>query len=622
VTGPASEHHDVIVVGAGVAGAILAKVLSRAGKSVLVLEAGSEDGLRAESYQAYVSAFYGALAKVPNSPYPNNPNAPSADVLDAARPRHHAADTRGYMVQKGPLPFTSDFLRAPGGTTLHWLGTTLRLLPNDFTLRTTYGHGADWPIRYEEIRPYYEMAEREIGVSGDAEEQYFPGMGSGFFGTGYGFPMRKIPQSFLDRQFITALAGATVEAAGESHDLRVVSTPQGRNSDPNPHYALEGPSWDPARRQLALARTDRVAYEPVGAAGDPLSGQRCEGNASCVPICPVQAKYNALKTLAQIDRTRARVITQAVASRIEIDPDTGRVTGITYKRYHSPGSPAHTVHTARGTVYAIAGNAIETAKLLLASEAARSSPDLGRNLMDHPVMLSWGLMPANAGAFRGPGSTSHIASFRDGAFRRRHAGFIMPIDNWGWGWPTFAPGSDVAEAVGRNVFGSRLRRHLASTVPRQFALHCEFEQLPEPSNRVTIDSGLLDALGNHRPIVSYNVSSYTRAAMAAGRAIARQIFARIGAEDFTRYPETDPNYLTHDGEGFAFRGAGHLIGTHRMGSAASNSVVDRAQRCWDHDNLYLVGAGSMASTGTCNPTLTVAALGFWASESILKRLGA
>jgi choline dehydrogenase-like flavoprotein len=354
--------------------------------------------------------------------------------------------------------------------------------------------------------------------------------------------------------------------------------------------------------------------------GDPHSGERCEGNASCVPICPVQAKYSALKTLSQVATARARIVTQAVASRIEFDSDTGRVTGIRYKRYKAVDAPDYDERIARGAVYAIAGNAIETAKLMMASGGAGSSPDLGRHLMDHPVMLSWALMPRPVGAFRGPGSTSHIASFRDGRFRERHAAFIMPIDNWGWGWPAFSPGSDVVNALDAHLFGRRLREAIATTVPRQVTLHCEFEQLPDPRNRVTIDPAHVDRLGDYRPVIEYDIQDYTRAAMAEGRRIVRQIFAKLGAQEFTSYDPGDPGYVTYGGEGFAFRGAGHLIGTHRMGTSPANSVVDRTQRTWAHDNLYLIGAGSMVTTGTCNPTLTVAALSFQASDSILKRL--
>jgi choline dehydrogenase-like flavoprotein len=61
-------------------------------------------------------------------------------------------------VQTGPMPFSSDYLRAKGGTTLHWLGTCLRMLPNDFRLRSQYRHGVDWPISYQQLRPYYEEA--------------------------------------------------------------------------------------------------------------------------------------------------------------------------------------------------------------------------------------------------------------------------------------------------------------------------------------------------------------------------------------------------------------------------------------------------------------------------------
>ncbi len=617
---PAGEVYDAVIVGSGIAGAILAKVLSQHKRRVLLLEAGSHEGLLPDTYQSYVTRFHEALAKAPNSPYPQNLNARTQDVLDLRPIGVVGPETTGYLVQEGPLPYLSDFVRAPGGTTLHWLGTTLRMLPSDFKLRTLYGHGVDWPITYDEIRPFYEMAEREIGVAGDVDDQHFPGMGSDFFGEDYCFPMHRIPQSFLDQRFIARLAGARVRAHGRSHDLRIVSTPQGRDSTPNERYRLTGPSWNPARQRLELTRSEPGAFQTANAVGDDLAGQRCEGNASCVPICPVQAKYNALKTLRHVDRRFARIVSQAVASRIEIDPASGRVTGITYKQYQSADSSDHTVHTARGRLYVIAANAIETAKLVLASEAARSSPDVGRNLMDHPVMLTWGLMPERTGSFRGPGSTSHIAAFRDGPFRSAHAAFIMPVDNWGWGWPTFAPGSSLLEALDRKLFGRALRKHLHDTVPRQFSLHCEFEQLPEATNRVTIDRRFMDRLGNFRPVIHYDLSTYTRAAMALGRQMSNRIFARLGAEDFTDHQPSELGYVTYENQGYAFKGAGHQIGTHRMGVSAADSVVDCHQRSWDHDNLYLVGSGSMATTGTCNPTLTVAALSFWASETILKEL--
>ena len=91
-------------------------------------------------------------------------------------------------------------------------------------------------------------------------------------------------------------------------------------------------------------------------------------------------------------------------------------------------------------------------------------------------------------------------------------------------------------------------------------------------------------------------------------------------QDYTQYNPTDSNYVTYNGVGYSYQGAGHLVGTHRMGSSPHDSVVNREQRTWDHPNLYLVGCGNMTTLGTSNPTLTLAALTFWAAENIIKEL--
>jgi choline dehydrogenase-like flavoprotein len=67
-------------------------------------------------------------------------------------------------------------------------------------------------------------------------------------------------------------------------------------------------------------------------------------------------------------------------------------------------------------------------------------------------------------------------------------------------------------------------------------------------------------------------------------------------------------------------GAGHFIGTYRMGTAKSNSVVDLRQRSWDWQNLFLVGSGVFPTSATANPTLTIGALAFWAADTIAQDL--
>lgn len=623
----AEKKYDVVIVGAGIAGAIVAKTLSQAGQKVLLLEAGLQAGMAFEeqkayeNYQSYMNNFYNALAKVPNAPYPNLKDAPSPNVLDLSPIQGTTPDTTGYFVQKGPLPFASDYARTPGGTTLHWLGTTLRMLPNDFRMKTAYGQGVDWPISYEELKPYYEMAEREIGVSGDVSDQIYPNIGEDFWGKDYVFPMREIPQSYLDQKFTEGVTGMKIRLVDGEHELYVTSTPQGRNSIPNARYKLEPPAWNASAQKLEMQHSNDVQYTAVGSIWDPYTGQRCEGNANCVPICPVQAKYNALKTIKSSKRNNLDIITQAVASKIEVDPDSGRITAITYKKYQDPNSPEYTTETARGTIFVLAAHSVENAKMMLASGVANSSNQVGRNLMDHMVFLTWGLMPEKVYPYRGPGSTSNLPVFRDGEFRKRHAAFIMPIDNWGFGWPTNSPYSDLSFAVNQmNLFGKQLRNHFNETVTRQLLLHFECEQLPQADNRVLIDPQYVDQLGNFRPVIQYNVSDYTRAAMATAKQISNQIFARMGIQDYSQYNPTDDDYVIYDGVGYTFWGAGHLVGTHRMGSSKQDSVVNREQRSWDHENLFMVGCGNMPTIGTSNPTLTMAALSFWAAENILRDL--
>jgi len=116
------------------------------------------------------------------------------------------------------------------------------------------------------------------------------------------------------------------------------------------------------------------------------------------------------------------------------------------------------------------------------------------------------------------------------------------------------------------------------------------------------------------------VSDYTREAFPVAVNITNQVFARMGIQNFTQFDPTNPDYLIYNGNGYVFYGAGHLVGTHRMGFSASDSVVNRDQRAWDHDNLYLVGCGNMPTIGTSNPTLTMSALAFAAAENILRDL--
>jgi choline dehydrogenase-like flavoprotein len=598
--------YDVVIVGSGVSGAIIAKELSEGGFSVLILEAGAGHDMTIPGYESYLATFYSALSKDNNAPYPVNRNAPMprSPETRALRPGQPDGGS-GYFVQNGPLPLESTYARVLGGTTMHWQATALRMLPEDFEMQTKFGRGVDWPITYDQLEPFYRKAECELGVSGDVEDQAYLGVK---FPPNYVYPMRGIPMSYLDNCVKRGLGDAEVEVDGQAYGLNVRPIPQARNAIPNSAY------------------DGGKGYVPTGAVSTHQTelGMRCQGNNNCVPICPVQAKYDARKTLFKAlnsGKGRVDLFKQTVASKVVIDPISGRVAKIEYKQYHDLQSSEHVTGSVTARIFVIAANAVETPRLMLASGLPSSSDMMGRNLMDHPYLLAWGLMPEIAGTMRGTQSTGGIEDLRGGSFRRNQAAFRIDIHNDGWGWATGSPYSDLLDLVdGQNKFAGALRKGLVDRVSRQLLLAFMMELLPERSNRVTVDMGWTDPLGNPRPVISYDIPEYSRAGIAYARQLSRRIFQRIGVEDHTAYDPEDYGYLTYEGQGYAFRGGNHFAGTHVMGPNAKNSVVDDCQRSWDHENLYLAGAGSMCSIGTANTTLTLAALCFKTAGRIIEQL--
>jgi choline dehydrogenase-like flavoprotein len=143
-----TEQDEVLIVGAGIAGALIAYKLASAGARVTVVEAGPH-----VDRSTALERFKRAAVRVPEAPYEVGPHAESPATVQ---------DT--YIRQDGPDLFRSTYLRVVGGSTWHWLGTALRLLPSDLELQSRYGVGADWPLGYPDLAKWYDVAELELGV--------------------------------------------------------------------------------------------------------------------------------------------------------------------------------------------------------------------------------------------------------------------------------------------------------------------------------------------------------------------------------------------------------------------------------------------------------------------------
>ena len=629
---------DVAIVGSGFAGALIANELAQKGISVVVLEAGP--GVT-PNINDYMKRFYTAPVKVPESAYPpelfGDPNKlaagrPTSVTLDAGNWKD---PKQSYLVQKGPRPFTSTYERLAGGTS-HWLGTSLRLVPNDFRMKTNYGKNEkdfsmpDWPakISSETMRPFYERAEAELGVSADAKEQSFLGIS---FSKPY--PMPRIPPSLLDQRIGEALTQLTDE---ETKFL-----------------GMEKPVTQIAVRSLPAARNSQ-----------PYRNRRaCAGNTNCIPICPIQAKYDPTITLNEATDRGAQLIDHAVANEIVVEKGpTGPVTQINFITYKSETGPKAGEGCVKARIYVIAANAIETPRLLLMSKnqgrtgngAANTSDMVGRNLMDHPYYVAWGLLPMTARPvfpYRGPLITSGIGDLCDGPFRAKRAAFRVDIGNEGWNFVVagaqfggdphvttidFVNGMNASGLNKRDfsqlkdniaLFGAPLAQKLNDLISRQFRIGFLVEQTPDPKNRVTLSSEFKDGLGLPRPEIAYDLSDYTRQGIVASYRMRKLIFDKLGATDFTHPlpPAPDPSanspgrfQETIDGKPvtLTYGGAGHIMGTYRMGDNPKTSVVDSFQRSHDHNNLYLVGSGTFPTGGTANPTLTLSALAIRTADRI------
>lgn len=505
-----------------------------------------EAGTEVRRFDA-VKRFQESHDKGPNSAFEQLPWAPHPEPH---RPGAYILDDGEGMDR-----FIGTYARCVGGTTWHFTGFATRLRPEDFELRARYGVGVDWPVSYRDLEPWYEEAEKEWGVAG------FQGQDMGG-PRSIPYPQSGIPLTYLDRAVAEAVSplGLTVE-----------SFPQARNS---------------------------VVYD---------SRPPCCGSASCVPICPIGAKYDGAVHVSKAVAAGARVINPAVATEIEIDASR-RVSGIRFRR------PDGSEGRATGRTYIVAAHAIETPKLLLISRSewaprgvANFSDQVGRNLMSQVSLDTRALTADPIFPYRGPITTAGIVELREGPFRARHAAIGTSVLNRGWSIGT-GPLELARHLAGRRLRGDALKAELDRQVSRHLYIDTAVEMLPDPENRIVPDFDRRDALGIPRPRVRCHVDDYTRAGVEVARARHDAMVKALRCSEIFTEPVSQSVAI--------------IAGTTRMGTDPKTSVIGPDQRTHDHPNLYLLGLGGFPTAPINPPTLTAAALAIRAAKQIREELSA
>lgn len=547
--------YDVAIVGAGVAGAMIAARLAKQGLSVLLLDAGPELGDRMTA----VGRFAASAARLPHAPYRDaaaDQNAPSPRVNDAPQAGH-------YLQQTPQTAFKSTYQRTVGGSTLHFLGNVPRFLPADFKLKSLYGIADDWPLDYDDLEPWYCEAEAEMGAAGDHVE--WDGLGNG--ARSRPFPMPPIWPSYGDKVVRRRLDRKRIDDV----QVEIRITPQARNS---------------------------VPYQ-----GRPP----CAGNSSCVPICPIQAKYDATVHVEIAREAGCTVLPRAVVHRIDHEAG-GRATALHYHHWSEDGG-SRVPGQATARIYVVAAHAIETPLLLLNSGIAPDSP-VGECLMDHLQNYGMALMPEPVYPYRGPPVVSGIDAWRDGEWRTGHAAFRISIGNDGWGRPEPLD-QTVRELVDKGHWGADLRRAVGDRATHMIRFSYSTEMLPDRANRVTLAAG--GAPDRLRPAIHFSLPDYNRRAFDRGNAVVGAMFEAMEARDAR---------FTWSSGGLSYSGAGHIVGTCRMGATPATSVCDADGRIHGSSNIYVAGASVFPTSGTANPTLTLAALALRLADHLKSRLAA
>ena len=456
-----------------------------------------------------------------------------------------------------------------GGTMTHWAAWSWRFRPDEFEVLSTEGplagaSLADWPYSYDDLEPYYEKAEQEFGVAGDANANPFEG------------PRKK--------------------------------------GYPNPPHPPKVSSESVAKGARALGY--QPFPTPLAINSRPHDGRpACMYGGACQQFgCPIHAKATPFSILIPKALATGKLDLRPDAMVFEIPVgEDGRVRGA---RYLDAAGDAREVR-ARQVV--VAGGAIGTPHLLRLSTSskfpdglANGSGQVGRHLtfhvhnlvhylMDEPSM-SWTGVECHAAFDDLHPSDPKRGFIRGGVIGEVNFGSKLPIAHALSG-PMF-PGLE-------RQWGADFKDYLR-TFPYVVGMASILEDLPMETNTVDLDPEVRDKHGLPVPRMTHRQHPNDLAMLAWYGAKMREVAEAAGGKQIW---EPYAPHLTHLSEKEAMKGAGaHFHGTCRMGDDPKGSVVDGYGRAHEVPNLWVVDGSVFPTSGGYNPTLTILAHAYRAAD--------